>query len=939
MPNIETKAPARTFKDLLNVHDGDNNEGIEAGLKVVQDGEGVASALSLSETEAKVTGDFAITGELSVDSIDVNGVGTTGAGNIATTSLKVDDHLEAGSIETQGDLTVGGGGDAEITGDVYIDGKMSLGQTTEIEDGAYGLSFHHGSLAYDFNGVVTMGDGSTLKTDAAPTADAEIANKKYVDDNAGGSATQLSTGTITGTTYGITSDGGVDDVVLAEADTNNSGVLGSAKWDEIVVNTAHSGGDGSDHADVATNTSHSGGDGSDHADVATNTSHSGGDGSDHADVATNTSHSGGDGSDHADVATNTSHSGGDGSDHADVATNTLKATCDTTNVKSALNASLGGAANIGDANDTVTVPGSLNISQDMDVDGEAVFVSQIDAQQGIALGGQVIEGAFAVDDKISRDVPPYDAYDVSDIIATHSENINGDPTDAIYNIELVNKFQGGFLWNDDGTKFWIPCKIPTLVAGGSVEKLGLFSYTCTTPYDWGTKVIGTLEGLINNGFVPGMFGNGMIMGVEWNDDGTIFYLITEDTNAVAWISAYDTDAPYTILTSPGGTMNTFDTNMLQALSEDDISAGFSVHTRVDGNDGYIFAGQNDVGGTIARWAMNGDVIDSGTPDQTISVPNNPGANGKVAVRVYDSGTKMMIYGANGNVGSTYYGWQRFSLSVAYDLTSNITLLEAVNYDSEAWKKNGYGFDWSPDGLRCYGTGNAGMWGESWLVQHTIGEPEHYLDLNTTPAPKIGYGLQIEGPLEAGGITSTGNITGATIDATKLTGDLPAISGSNLTGVQSARYAHSFWSHNFVDEINTGEIRMPWADTTEASSSTGRQAFLAPYDMTFVAWNYRYEGIANSHDLTFRIYKLDQGDQTDDLMGEHTFFVTSSNDHETFQVIASDIVWPVGPPIIIDAGDLIVMTIEAMVDPGSSTDHFMTSHWIMDLDSTYTTGNV
>ena len=34
--------------------------------------------------------------------------------------------------------------------------------------------------------VVTLGDGSTLATSAAPVADAEIANKKYVDDNAGG---------------------------------------------------------------------------------------------------------------------------------------------------------------------------------------------------------------------------------------------------------------------------------------------------------------------------------------------------------------------------------------------------------------------------------------------------------------------------------------------------------------------------------------------------------------------------------------------------------------------------------------------------------------------------------------------------------------------------------------------------------------------------------
>ena len=32
-------------------------------------------------------------------------------------------------------------------------------------------------------GIVTLGDGSKLTTSAAPTADAQIANKKYVDDN------------------------------------------------------------------------------------------------------------------------------------------------------------------------------------------------------------------------------------------------------------------------------------------------------------------------------------------------------------------------------------------------------------------------------------------------------------------------------------------------------------------------------------------------------------------------------------------------------------------------------------------------------------------------------------------------------------------------------------------------------------------------------------
>jgi hypothetical protein len=51
-------------------------------------------------------------------------------------------------------------------------------------------------------------------------------------------STALSTGTVDATTYGITSDGGADDVVLAAATTSLAGLLTAAKWDEIVANTA-----------------------------------------------------------------------------------------------------------------------------------------------------------------------------------------------------------------------------------------------------------------------------------------------------------------------------------------------------------------------------------------------------------------------------------------------------------------------------------------------------------------------------------------------------------------------------------------------------------------------------------------------------------------------------------------------------------------------------
>lgn len=61
-------------------------------------------------------------------------------------------------------------------------------------------------------------------------------------------STTLSAGTVDATTYGITSDGGANDIVLPEATTSVAGLLGAAKWDEIVANTAKA-------ANVSTNLS------------------------------------------------------------------------------------------------------------------------------------------------------------------------------------------------------------------------------------------------------------------------------------------------------------------------------------------------------------------------------------------------------------------------------------------------------------------------------------------------------------------------------------------------------------------------------------------------------------------------------------------------------------------------------------------------------------
>lgn len=64
-------------------------------------------------------------------------------------------------------------------------------------------------------------------------------------------STELSMGTKTATTMGITSDGGVDDVVLPSATTTDAGLLSAAKFDEIEVNTLKLGITDGDKGDIS----------------------------------------------------------------------------------------------------------------------------------------------------------------------------------------------------------------------------------------------------------------------------------------------------------------------------------------------------------------------------------------------------------------------------------------------------------------------------------------------------------------------------------------------------------------------------------------------------------------------------------------------------------------------------------------------------------------
>ena len=101
----------------------------------------------------------------------------------------------------------------------------------------------------------TSGDHiRSIKTNT-PTADVDLATKKYVDDNIGSGD--------------VTAGANLTDETIVQGDGGAKGVKTStATVAQIATNVTHVAGDGSDHADVATNTAAS------HAQAHTVASHS-----------------------------------------------------------------------------------------------------------------------------------------------------------------------------------------------------------------------------------------------------------------------------------------------------------------------------------------------------------------------------------------------------------------------------------------------------------------------------------------------------------------------------------------------------------------------------------------------------------------------------------------------------------------------------------------
>ena len=82
-------------------------------------------------------------------------------------------------------------------------------------------------------------------------------------------------------------------------------------------------------------------------------------------------------------------------------------------------------------------------------------------------------------------------------------------------------------------------------------------------------------------------------------------------------------------------------------------------------------------------------------------------------------------------------------------------------------------------------------------------------------------------------------------------------------------------HNFSDDIGTTEHYLPWSDANEGTGITSGAyvGFLTPYNMTLKKIQFRIDTISQQGDITFKIKRVDSGDNTVDEIASAEFDTT------------------------------------------------------------------
>jgi hypothetical protein len=179
------------------------------------------------------------------DNISLTTTGTSGAATLVGSTLNIPQYAGGGT----GDALVANPlSQFAATTKAQLDGVISDGNVMYIGD-APTAHTHTASEITDFDTEVsnnTSVAANTSKISFDSTSSTRLTNTSGTNtgDNAVNTiysglvsnvSTTLSIGTVGVNTVGITSDGGVDDVIIPAATVSTAGLLTTAKWDEIVA--------------------------------------------------------------------------------------------------------------------------------------------------------------------------------------------------------------------------------------------------------------------------------------------------------------------------------------------------------------------------------------------------------------------------------------------------------------------------------------------------------------------------------------------------------------------------------------------------------------------------------------------------------------------------------------------------------------------------------
>ena len=165
------------------------------------------------------------------------------------TGLDVLYNLEVGTLNVNTNITLGGTVDGiDIATDVAANTAKNTNVTTNLSLGV-------GNATTE---IILSSDGTDVTLIEADTDNAGLLGAAKWDEIVANTlkntnvTTNLSAGTRTATTMKVDSSDGTD-ATLVEADTTNAGILGSDKWDEIVAATTHLADNSQAHSDYLLN--------------------------------------------------------------------------------------------------------------------------------------------------------------------------------------------------------------------------------------------------------------------------------------------------------------------------------------------------------------------------------------------------------------------------------------------------------------------------------------------------------------------------------------------------------------------------------------------------------------------------------------------------------------------------------------------------------------